>query len=262
MVRAAKQPVKSKATEAGEMLLKAEGLGFNASGRELLRDIHLTLRGGELLSLIGPNGAGKTTLVNLLLGLQTPSSGGLWRKEGLRIGYVPQRLATQPLVPMTAGSFIGAPDDAATRTVLLETGTEKLMQRMLYQLSGGELQRVMLARAILRKPDILVLDEPVQGVDAQGQIMLYRYIETVRQRLGCAVLLVSHDLNWVLSTSGWVLCLNQHICCEGKPEQVRGNAAFKAMFPAQAGSIVAPYTHHHDHQHATAHVHGTDCRHD
>ncbi|MBI1275271.1 ATP-binding cassette domain-containing protein [bacterium] len=247
----------TNATE--EILLKAEHLGYTTHGKELLRHIHLTLRKGELFSLIGPNGAGKTTLVNLLLGLEKPTEGHIWRKEGLRVGYVPQRMATHPFIPMTVAYFIGG-DGEMLDTVLHETGIERLTGRMLHQLSGGELQRVMLARAVLKRPDILILDEPVQGVDAEGQLSLYRYIDEIRQRMGCGVLLVSHDLNWVLSSSEWVLCLNQHMCCEGRPEHVRGNAAFKAMFPQSA--IVAPYTHHHDHHHAGVHVHGEDCAHD
>ncbi|WHI51188.1 zinc ABC transporter ATP-binding protein ZnuC [Microbulbifer sp. MLAF003] len=230
-------------------LITADSIALQLAGRQLLRDVSLELDQGEIVTLIGPNGAGKTTLLRLLLGLTKPTSGNIWRKKGLRIGYMPQRLHIDSSMPMSVERFLLLGQASMTplqaQEALDRVGAGLLLKANLANLSGGEMQRVLLARAASRKPQLLVLDEPTQGVDVSGQSELYQLIATLRDELGCGVLLVSHDLHLVMAATDRVLCLNQHICCHGHPEQVSRDPAYLELF----GDKVAPYTHQHNHQH-------------
>ena len=262
---------------ADRLLLSARGLCVQADGRTLLDRIDLDLHEGEIVTVIGPNGAGKTTLLKALLGFVTPTDGSVTRSDRLRIGYMPQKLALNPLLPMTVQRFLqqtGA-DRTMIRQALQETGITGLQQQSLHRVSGGELQRVLLARALLRQPQLLVLDEPAQGVDVCGQADLYRLIATLRDRHHCGVLLVSHDLHLVMAATDTVICLNQHICCQGRPEHVSQHPEYLQLFGRQLAEDIAVYTHHHDHDHdlhgnvtggcqhgSTLHTHHPGCRHD
>ncbi len=250
-------------------LLRLQGVTVEFAGQAVLQDVQLQVDAGEIVTLIGPNGAGKTTLVRSVLGLLRPTRGEVWRKPRLRIGYMPQKLAVDPTLPLSVLRFLrlvpGVDRRSATQA-LAEVGAEQVIDNPLQSISGGELQRVLLARALLREPELLVLDEPVQGVDVSGQSELYRLITTLRDRHGCGVLMVSHDLHLVMSTTDRVICLNRHVCCSGHPEQVSGDPAFVELFGQDARSL-AVYHHHHDHRHdlhgavLTPHSHGPDCRH-
>ncbi|MFC6633936.1 ATP-binding cassette domain-containing protein [Microbulbifer taiwanensis] len=232
-----------------EPLITADNLGLEVAGRQLLQNITLALQPGEIVTVIGPNGAGKTTLLRLLLGLTRASSGEVRRRPGLRIGYMPQRLQIDASMPMSVRRFLqlgqAQLDREQARMALQRVGAAELADASLADLSGGEMQRVLLARAASRKPQLLVLDEPTQGVDVGGQGEVYRLIAGLRDQLGCGVLLVSHDLHLVMAATDKVLCINQHICCEGHPEQVSRDPAYLELF----GDKVAPYTHQHNHQH-------------
>ncbi|WP_404931994.1 zinc ABC transporter ATP-binding protein ZnuC [Microbulbifer hainanensis] len=247
-----------------EPLITAENLGLAVSGRQLLRNITLQLQPGEIVTVIGPNGAGKTTLLRLLLGLSTPTSGSVWRRPGLRLGYMPQRLQIDPSMPMSVQRFLqlGHPrvHTAEALSALERVGARQLADASLAELSGGEMQRVLLARAASRKPQLLVLDEPTQGVDVGGQSEVYQLIAALRDELGCGVLLVSHDLHLVMAATDQVLCINQHICCHGHPEQVSRDPAYLELF----GDKVAPYTHQHNHEHDLSGgiLHDHSCDHD
>lgn len=232
-------------------LLSLDQIHFKRQGRQLLDNISLAIQPGEIITLIGPNGAGKTTLVNIVLGLLKPDSGHIFRAPSLRFGYMPQKLSVDQTFPLTALRFLqlAVKDQATCEQAMQRTGISQGAATPIQALSGGELQRLLLARAILRKPDILVLDEPVQGVDVTGQEEIYKLITQLRNELGCAVLMVSHDLHLVMGTTDRVICLNQHICCHGEPEAVSMDPAFTALF----GRRTAPYNHHHDHKHD---VHG------
>nr|WP_226644378.1 zinc ABC transporter ATP-binding protein ZnuC [Microbulbifer variabilis] len=241
--------------------MTADCVALQLAGRQLLRDISVELTQGEIVTLIGPNGAGKTTLLRLLLGLSKPTSGTVWRQPGLRIGYMPQRLHIDNSMPMSVQRFLqlGQSDMKAVQAqaALDRVGAGQLLKASLANLSGGEMQRVLLARAASRKPQLLVLDEPTQGVDVGGQSELYQLIATLRDELGCGVLLVSHDLHLVMAATDRVLCLNQHICCHGHPEQVSRDPAYLALF----GDKVAPYTHQHNHQHKLSGDIAGECNH-
>ena len=249
---------------AGRLLLSAQQVSVCVGDRPLLDNISLDLREGEIVTVIGPNGAGKTTLLKTLLGFIAPSNGSITRSHGLRIGYMPQKLSLNPLLPMTVQRFLQQTGAMSTaiQQALTETGVAALAKQSLHKVSGGELQRILLARALLRKPELLVLDEPAQGVDVCGQADLYRLIADVRQRYHCGVLLVSHDLHIVISATDTVICLNRHICCQGHPEHVSQHPEYLQLFGRQIADDIAIYTHRHDHDHD---VHGNvhqGCAHD
>jgi zinc transport system ATP-binding protein len=231
------------------MLLKAENITLSRDRRGVLSGISLEIRAGEVVSLIGPNGAGKTSLLQVLLKLLPPSSGTVTHAPELRIGYLPQRLQPDPMLPLTVTDFLNLwPGRDNAGAALEQAGASPLQQRHLARLSGGEWQRVLLARALLNKPNLLVLDEPAQGLDVHGQAALYDLVGTLRDSTGCAVLMVSHDLHVVMAKTDRVLCLNTHICCEGHPEAVSRDPAYLALFGTSAAAF-ALYHHHHDHTH-------------
>ena len=239
-----------------DWLVRARGLGVIRNGRALVQDADLTLAAGKIVTLIGPNGAGKTTLVRSILGLIQIDAGHIERAPDLRIGYMPQKLHLEASLPLTVARFLtlGGKARADLNEILQLTGISHLAKSAMQSLSGGETQRVLLARALLRDPQLLVLDEPVQGVDVTGQAALYALINAIRLERNCGVLLVSHDLHLVMANTDTVICLNQHICCQGHPEQVTADPAYLALFGELAGNTfnkpqVALYTHHHDHQH-------------
>ena len=235
-----------------ESLIRASGIRVRFSGRQVLEGVDLALHAGEIVTLIGPNGAGKTTLVRVILGLLKPDAGRVERKRGLTVGYMPQRLQLPENLPLTVARFLrlAAParSDGVAATAR-ELGIVHLLDNPMQMLSGGEQQRVLLARALLRGPDLLVLDEPVQGVDVTGQAELYRLISRIRGRYRCGVLMVSHDLHLVMATTDRVLCLNRHVCCVGHPESVSRHPAYLELFGKPVSDGLALYQHHHDHAH-------------
>jgi zinc transport system ATP-binding protein len=236
------------------VLIEARGVTVRIGRHELLSAVDLAVGPGEIVSLIGPNGAGKTTLLRALLGVLQPSAGAIRRAPGLVVGYVPQRLQLDPVLPLTVERFmtIGlAPSRAAVGGALAEVGAAHLRRALMHELSGGEFQRALLARALLRRPDLLLLDEPGQGLDFSGQIELYGLIEQIRDRRGCGVLLVSHDLHIVMAATDRVVCLNRHVCCSGRPEAVSRHPDYMALFGPRAASL-AVYAHEHDHAHDLA----------
>ncbi len=233
-------------------LVRVTGLDVRLGKTAVLSHVNLTVHAGEIVTLIGPNGAGKTTLVLAILGLIEPSAGTVSRQTGLTIGYVPQRFAIDPILPLTVRRFLrlaGKAPKGRLEGVLGEVGAAPLLERGIHDLSGGQFQRVLLARALLREPDLLVLDEPVQGIDFPGQVALYDLIGSLRARRGLGVLMVSHDLHIVMAATDRVICLNSHVCCSGAPEAVSRNPEYIALFGAAAARGVAVYSHEHDHAH-------------
>jgi len=237
---------------AEEALLWGRDLWFARGGRTIVEAIDIDIGPRQIVTLIGPNGAGKTTLVRLLLGLARPDRGIVRRRPGLVIGYAPQRFDVDRAIPMTTARFLrlgGAHKDEEIDRTLHEVGAERVRDQQLSVLSGGELQRVILARALLRNSSLLVLDEPVRGVDYAGEAELYALIARLRDTRGLSVLLVSHDLHVVMAKSDRVLCINRHVCCSGMPHAVARNPEYVRLFGPEAARAVAIYHHEHDHRH-------------
>lgn len=232
-------------------LLEITNLNVFDGRKKLLSNINLVLNRGEIVTLIGPNGAGKSTLVETIIGVRKAKSGRLTKADDLRIGYMPQKLTIDSTLPLTVERFLQlANKDAKSITqALLDVDVEKLKKQTIHSISGGELQRVMLARALLRKPNLLVLDEPVQGVDINGQTALYDLISEIRNRINCGVLLISHDLHVVMAKTDRVICLNHHICCHGHPDDIGKHPAYLELFGERDKKSIALYQHHHDHHH-------------
>jgi zinc transport system ATP-binding protein len=233
-------------------LISARGLTMMRGDRVVLDHVDVDIHPREIVTLIGPNGSGKTTLVRALLGLQDMTGGEVSRMEDLRIGYVPQRFDIDRTLPMTVSRFLSLGHKShreALRALLAEVGAERCFDQQLSEISGGELQRVLLARALAAKPDLLVLDEPVRGVDYTGEADLYALIGQLRDKRGIGVLLVSHDLHVVMASSDRVLCLNRHICCSGVPETVAQHPEYMRLFGAETARAFGVYRHHHDHAH-------------
>jgi zinc transport system ATP-binding protein len=240
---------------SGEALIAATGVSLRRDGKTLLDRIDIEVGAGEIVTLIGPNGAGKTTLIRVLLGIMAPDTGSVRRRRGLRIGYVPQRFEADPVLPLTVTRFLTLggkrPAADALQRTLEETGIAALSRAPLHALSGGELQRAVLARALLRAPDLLILDEPVQGVDFSGQLDLYDLLGRLQHERGYGVLMVSHDLHVVMRATDRVVCINRHLCCAGQPEAVSRHPEYVELFGPRASEL-AVYTHAHDHAHDLA----------
>jgi zinc transport system ATP-binding protein len=237
---------------SAESLVEARGVSMRLGDHLALESVDLDVAAGEIVSLIGPNGAGKSTLVKLVIGILEPTAGSIRRKPGLTFSYIPQRLQIDPTLPLSAGRFLDLPvrhSRTAKADALAQVGAAGLERRAMQALSGGEFQRVLLARALLRDPDLLVLDEPAQGVDHLGQAEFFRLIDRIRRERGCGVLIVSHDLHLVMAATDRVVCLNRHVCCSGTPEAMGADPAYRALFGPKAADALAIYRHHHDHQH-------------
>ena len=245
-------------------LLRADHICVRFGGAEVLHDVSMSVQPGEIVTIVGPNGSGKSTLLRALLGIVPVAAGGVHRAPGLRIGYVPQRLTLDRSLPMTVRRFLSLParvSDAAAIQALARAGVRNVEALQMASLSGGQLQRVLLARALLSDPQLLVLDEPTQGLDQPGEAGFYQLIEDVRAASGVAVLMVSHDLHVVMAASDRVICLNGHVCCEGTPHVVSSAPEYRALFGLGTKGALALYQHVHDHDHAHDHSHDHDHSH-
>ncbi len=238
--------------ENGQVLVSLNHVGVQRGGRWLVRGVDFCVRRGEIVTLIGPNGSGKSTSAKTAIGIMKASEGKVERLEGLKVGYVPQKLAIDWTMPLTVRRLMTLTGSIAERDIdsaLEAVGIGHLAPSEVQYLSGGEFQRALLARAIARKPDLLVLDEPVQGVDFQGEIALYDLIASIRQTSGCGILMISHDLHVVMAATDTVICLNGHVCCRGTPQMVTQSPEYLKLFGAGAARSLAVYSHDHDHTH-------------
>jgi zinc transport system ATP-binding protein len=263
------------------LLIQANHISHRFGQTQVLHDVSIEVHRGQILTLIGPNGAGKSTLLKILLKLLKASSGTVTQKPGLRIGFMPQKIQIDPTLPLTVKHFLDLGrhhasaglggwsdwkrgllkkgyDTTQIDSIVGELNIQHLLEQPIQKVSGGEMQRILLARALMRKPELLVLDEPVQGVDVQGQTELYHYIHELRKRYNLGILMVSHDLHIVMKNTDQVLCLNQHLCCSGTPQSVSQSTEFRALFGPGAEEL-AVYEHHHteacDATHGHTHTH-------
>ncbi|MCA1907154.1 MAG: metal ABC transporter ATP-binding protein [Magnetospirillum sp.] len=247
-------------------LVKLDQVSLRHDRHLALNGVSLAVTPGRIVTVIGPNGAGKSTLVKVALGLLSPDSGSVVRRPGLVMGYVPQKLSVPDSFPLSVRRFLAmAAPRGDWQAALDRVSAGHVLGRQVSQLSGGELQRVMLARALLRQPDLLVLDEPVGGVDMAGQAEIYDLIAQEARQHHRGVLLVSHDLHVVMAATDEVVCLNGHVCCAGHPEAVAQHPEYLALFGPRVAASLAVYTHVHDHAHladgTVEHVHGPQCQH-
>lgn len=240
-------------------LIAAENVGVSYGASKVLRDVSLAIEPGEIVTVVGPNGSGKTTLLRLLIGAASPSAGRITQMPGLRIGYVPQKLHIDPTLPITVERFLRLPGGtrrSACAVALERAGVPDLSHRQMSALSGGQFQRVLLARALINEPDLLLLDEATQGLDQPGSAAFYQQIEEVRQKTGCAIVMISHELHVVMAASDRVICLNGHVCCQGTPDIVSAAPEYRALFGTGTGGALALYRHEHDHSHDETCTHG------
>ena len=235
-----------------ETLITLSNAGVTRSGRTLVSGVDLTIARGEIVTLIGPNGSGKSTTAKLATGVLKPSTGTVVRKPGLRIGYVPQKLTIDWTLPLTVDRLMtltGRYTASEINSALEAVGAARLLKAAVQELSGGEFQRVLFARAMIRKPDLLVLDEPVQGVDFSGEVALYELVRQIRDTTHSGILMISHDLHVVMAETDTVICLNGHVCCRGTPSAVKRSPEYLKLFGERAAGSLAIYQHHHDHEH-------------
>ena len=235
------------------ILVKLKDVGLKRNDKWLVKGVSLVVEKGKIITLIGPNGSGKSTTAKIALGLHKNIEGEV-QKLTDKIGYVPQKISIDWTLPLRVKDFMLLTDDLNDKLIdeaLTLTGVDHLKNKNLGNLSGGEFQRVLLARAISKKPELLVLDEPVQGVDFTGEIALYELIKKISQNLNCGILLISHDLHTVMSATDHVVCLNGHVCCSGSPLDVAKNKEYKALFGEQASQTLSIYEHKHDHVHSS-----------
>ena len=235
-----------------ETLIEARGVSVQFGQRKVLESVDLVVKRREIVTLVGLNGAGKSTLLRVLLGLINPTEGAVHRSPDLTIGYSPQYLHRDPIMPLTVSKFLSLNRRTANDRIeetLTEVGAGGIMKHEMADLSGGEMHRVLLARALLRKPAFLALDEPMAGVDIASQSELYQLIANIRDKYGCGVLMVSHDLHLVMAATDTVVCLNRHVCCSGHPEAIVDHPEFTALFGSEVARNQAIYSHAHDHRH-------------
>ena len=232
-------------------LIELKNIGYSVNNQTILTNISFAIRSNEIVTIIGPNGAGKSSLVKIIANLNPVSNGTITRQKNLKLGYVPQKLHLDNSMPVKVSRFLSLAGISRNerKNALEMLGIEHLQSKQMSHLSGGELQRVLLARAAARQPDLLILDEPLQGVDVNGQSQLYKLISKLRDKLSCAILMVSHDLHLVMAQTDSVICLNQHVCCHGIPENVSKHPEYLKLFGKQAAEEIAIYTHNHDHHH-------------
>ena len=238
--------------EIENILLEAKNLTVVRNGKTLINDVSLTVGAHDFVTVVGPNGAGKSLLLKTLMGLCRATSGTVHKKDGLHVGYMPQRFLADPAMPMDVRGFLTLrkkTSPEALRDTLRETGAEDLLDKQLTHLSGGEAQRVLLTRALLGNPELLILDEPAQNLDLPGQLAFYKLLDRLYRKRGLSVLMISHDLHMVMASTKRVLCLFRHICCAGEPHVVARDPEFIALFGEDAARMMATYRHAHDHSH-------------
>ena len=238
--------------ENKKILLKVENVGISVNGKSLVRGVSLEVKQGEIVTLIGPNGSGKSTTAKIALGIYKKIDGKV-KTYTDKIGYVPQKISIDWTLPIRVLDFMTLTEELTQdeiNTALNLTGVEHLKDKSLSNLSGGEFQRVLIARAISKQPELLVLDEPVQGVDFKGEIALYKLIKEISEKMKCGILLISHDLHVVMSATDFVVCLNGHVCCSGTPNVVVKDNKYRELFGDRASNILSLYEHKHDHTHS------------
>lgn len=235
------------------LLLSCESISYRIHEHTILSGINLRLNAGDIITIIGPNGGGKTTLAKIIIGILEPYSGNVIKKKGLKVGYMPQKIHINALVPLTVRDFLFFYGEKQSeikniQKILEENDIINILNKQVYNLSGGELQRVLFTRVLLKDPDVLILDEPVQGLDVSGQKNFYAILDRVRANLKKSIIMISHDLHTVMSASNQVVCLNQKVHCVGEPTYIKSHESYKNLFQLDTEEIISTYTHKHNHK--------------
>jgi len=242
-------------------LISAKNVSVLKHQKSILDNIDIQINKNDFITIIGPNGAGKTMLLKCLMGFYKPTSGRIERKEKLKIGYMPQSISISNTMPITVKDFITVRkeyDDISLNKVITEVSIGEIVNKQLSVLSGGEMQRVLLARSLLNNPDLLILDEPAQNLDISGQLNFYKLIQEIYSKRDISILMVSHDLHLVMVSTKKVLCLYKHICCSGAPQQIAKDPEFLSMFGKDMANMMSIYQHSHDHNHDHNHLAGEE----
>jgi zinc transport system ATP-binding protein len=235
--------------ENSQILASLKNTSLKLNDQQILKDINLELKQGEITTLIGPNGGGKTSIARILLQILHPSSGKVFIKKNIKIGYVPQKLEIEKTIPLRVIDFLGLDIKIPEMTMIKKIGIENILEKSIHQISGGQMQKTLLARALINNPEILVLDEPTSNMDISAQAEFYDLIEEIRKKQHCAILLISHDLHIVMQKTNQVICINHHICCSGSPESINEHPEYLLLFGKNKASNIAIYPHNHNHKH-------------
>lgn len=251
---------------AVQPLIQARNISLNRENKNILDDVSLTVNTHDFITIVGPNGAGKSTLLKVIMGLIQPCTGSIQRRSGLRTGYVPQKAIPDRTIPISTRRFLSLRQNADRDTLEQtagQTGIAPLLEKSLHTLSGGEMQRVLLCRALLHKPDLLIMDEPAQNLDISGQLAFYRQLDSIYRQQGISILMVSHDLHLVMSCTRTVVCLFHHICCTGEPQNITRDPEFRKLFGNSMAGMLALYQHQHNHTHGDSDGHSDrePCKH-
>jgi len=235
------------------LLLSCDNISYKIHNNTILNGIDFELNVGDIVTIIGPNGGGKTTLAKIIIGIIKPSSGNIIKKKGLKIGYMPQKIHINRLVPITVKDFLFFYGEKQSeiknvQDILEENEIINILSKQVCNLSGGELQRVLFTRVLLKDPDLLILDEPVQGLDVSGQKNFYAMLDRIRANLKKSIIMISHDLHTVMSSSDQVVCLNQKVHCSGEPTDIKSHESYKGLFKLDTEKIISTYTHKHNHK--------------
>ena len=230
-----------------DFLIKCSGVSYKKNKALILKDISLELKSGDIVTIIGPNGGGKTSLAKIILGIKKPTSGNVERKKGLTVGYMPQKINLNAMVPITVKEFLmlNKPWEVHLDEIIFAGEVQKILNKQVSDLSGGELQRVLFCRALIGDPELLILDEPIQGLDVNGQKEFYAMIDKVRSEFEKSIIMISHDLYTVMSSSDSVMCLNQTVHCSGKPHSIKSEKSYQELFKLDGEEVISTYAHKH-----------------
>lgn len=253
-------------TPSDQPLIQAQAVSLTRGGKNILDKVSLTINAHDFITIVGPNGAGKSTLLKVIMGLIQPCTGSVQRRSNLRTGYVPQKAMVDRTIPISTRRFLSLRQNAERQILeqtAEQTGISPLMEKSLHTLSGGEMQRVLLCRALLHNPDLLIMDEPAQNLDISGQLAFYRQLDSIYRQRRISILMVSHDLHLVMSCTRKVICLYHHICCTGEPQNITRDPEFRKLFGNSMAGMLALYQHQHNHTHGDSDGHSDrePCKH-
>ena len=233
-------------------LIQAKDLCVKRHNKNILENVFVNVKKNDFITIIGPNGAGKSVLLECLMGSFVPDSGKIIKKNNLSVGYIPQNFNPESSMPISVKRFLTLKKKFTPQeltNIASETNISEILEKNLSNLSGGELQKVLLARSLLDEPELLILDEPAQNLDIKNQLNFYNLLNSIYKNRELSILMVSHDLHMVMSSTKQVICLYHHICCSGEPQTVAKDPEFISLFGNDMAKMMSVYQHTHNHSH-------------